>query len=140
MNVITSINTRTIVAPIERAPSSDAAIRETKGIAVGRQAKTAITSVQNVDIFLPKNIHGKVASAIARGIDPATVFAAIHDTPVEESAEIPTNDLRSINENPGSSPSGDGADISIIVKNNMVMSSGAESVLASLRYSEAVWA
>lgn len=63
--------------------------------APGQAAKAAIREAGEAGADLPANIQGKVASAIARGIDPATVFAALTATdpaPADDQS-APANDL-----------------------------------------------
>ncbi|RZW08664.1 MAG: hypothetical protein EX266_05280 [Rhodobacteraceae bacterium] len=44
--------------------------------AVGQQAKAAVAVAREAGQTLPSNAQGLAASAVARGIDPATLFAA----------------------------------------------------------------
>ena len=44
--------------------------------AVGHQAKASVAAAREAELEVPKNAQGKAASAIARGIDPASLFAA----------------------------------------------------------------
>ncbi len=45
--------------------------------AVGQQAKAAVSVAREFDFDLPRNAQGIAASGIARGADPASLFAAI---------------------------------------------------------------
>lgn len=44
---------------------------------VGHMAKAAVSEAKSAGIELPKNAQGMAASAIAKGADPASVFAAL---------------------------------------------------------------
>jgi len=48
-----------------------------RGDAVGQQAKAAVTAAREGGAELPKNAQGIAASGIARGADPASIFAAL---------------------------------------------------------------
>lgn len=54
--------------------------------AVGQQAKSAIVMAREAEGDIPRNAQGVAASAIARGIDPASLFAA---RVVDETVEPP---------------------------------------------------
>ena len=45
--------------------------------AVGQQAKAAVAAARETGLELPKNAQGVAASGIARGADPASIFAAL---------------------------------------------------------------
>ena len=45
--------------------------------AVGQMAKIAVTEAKAAGVDLPKNAQGMAASAISKGADPSTVFAAL---------------------------------------------------------------
>ena len=57
---------------------------------VGHQAKAAVQAAQEAGADMPKNAQGLAASAIAKGADPASVFAGmiVPDDPVD----VPTED------------------------------------------------
>ena len=141
MIVQPNVNPRPIASRIESTPAPGADIRQSKSAAVGQQAKTAIASMQDV-ASIPKNIQGKVTSAIARGIDPAIIFAALSETPVEEPTDIPKNDLGSTDEK--SINAADDAEMDNLkttdTTNTMVISRGAESALALLKDTETLLA
>lgn len=44
--------------------------------AVGQQAKAIVAVAREAGVDVPKNAQGLAASAVARGIDPASLFAA----------------------------------------------------------------
>jgi hypothetical protein len=67
-----------------------------KESAPGQQAKAAIAEAREAGTELPKNIQGKVASAIARGIDPQTVFAALVE-PQPEPVDETTEETKTVN-------------------------------------------
>ena len=48
-----------------------------RGEAVGQQAKAAVSAARDAGAELPKNAQGLAASGIARGADPASIFAAL---------------------------------------------------------------
>ena len=48
-----------------------------RGEAVGQQAKAAVSAAREAGAELPKNAQGLAASGIARGADPASIFAAL---------------------------------------------------------------
>ncbi len=48
-----------------------------RGEAVGQQAKAAVAAAREAGAELPKNAQGLAASGIARGADPASIFAAL---------------------------------------------------------------
>ncbi|NNL18599.1 MAG: hypothetical protein HKP37_07655 [Boseongicola sp.] len=48
-----------------------------RGEAVGQQAKAAVAAARSAGAELPKNAQGLAASGIARGADPASIFAAL---------------------------------------------------------------
>ena len=48
-----------------------------RGDAVGQQAKAAVTAARDAGADLPKNAQGLAASGIARGAEPASIFAAL---------------------------------------------------------------
>ena len=89
---MSAINSALASPPAPRAaPTADI-----NGRAVGKQAKAAIETARADGAELPKNIQGRVASSIARGIDPASLFKALAtppadapagDAPVEEPAD-----------------------------------------------------
>ncbi len=54
-----------------------------RGDAVGQQAKASVAAAREAGAELPKNAQGIAASGIARGADPASIFAALI-TPVAE--------------------------------------------------------
>ena len=56
--------------------------------AVGQLAKEAVSSAREAGTALPKNAQGVAASGIARGADPASIFAALV-APVEEPGDAP---------------------------------------------------
>ncbi|MBT8477150.1 MAG: hypothetical protein HKO95_15090 [Rhodobacteraceae bacterium] len=63
--------------------------------APGQQAKAAVAQVRADGIDLPSNAQGVAASQIARGADPASVFAALNPPPVEDPppvADAPVGD------------------------------------------------
>lgn len=75
---------------VEASPAA----KNGKGRAVGLAAQSAVRQAREDGITLPANIQGKVASAIARGIDPASIFAALaapteEPVPVEGEPAIP---------------------------------------------------
>lgn len=76
------------VQPVERGQSQ--AIRSEQAAraeqAVGQQAKAAVTAARETNDTLPKNSQGLAASAIARGIDPSSLFQALVTPPTEEVA------------------------------------------------------
>lgn len=45
--------------------------------AVGQQAKASVSAAREAGAELPKNAQGLAASGIARGADPASIFAAL---------------------------------------------------------------
>ncbi|NNF72127.1 MAG: hypothetical protein HKN02_08055 [Rhodobacteraceae bacterium] len=63
--------------------------------APGQQAKAAVAQARADGIDLPRNAQGVAASQIARGADPASVFAALNPPPVEDPppvADAPVGD------------------------------------------------
>ena len=48
-----------------------------RGDAVGQQAKAAVSAARDAGAELPKNAQGLAASGIARGAEPASIFAAL---------------------------------------------------------------
>lgn len=54
------------------------------GQSVGHLAKAAVAEAQTSGVSLPKNAQGIAASQIAKGADPASVFAAQVDPGTEE--------------------------------------------------------
>lgn len=79
--------------------------------AVGQQAKAAVLAAREAGAELPKNAQGLAASGIARGADPASLFAALV-TPVAEGDSagdvggVPTTDGNS-GDVGGSAPTSD---------------------------------
>ena len=75
---------------MEISATSVSAIRPGKSAqSVGHMAKAAVLEARAAGAELPKNAQGVAASAIARGADPASVFAALITPPdpvVEEPA------------------------------------------------------
>lgn len=61
-------------AAFARPSAADAGRR---GDAVGQQAKAAVSAAREAGAELPKNAQGLAASGIARGADPASIFAAL---------------------------------------------------------------
>lgn len=61
-------------AAYSRPSGADAGRR---GEAVGQQAKAAVSVARDVGAALPKNAQGLAASGIARGAEPASIFAAL---------------------------------------------------------------
>lgn len=61
--------------------------------APGQQAKVAVAAAEAAGIALPKNAQGMAASAIARGADPASIFAALVAPPEPPATEPPAADL-----------------------------------------------
>ena len=51
------------------------------GRAVGLAAKALVSQARDAGAELPNNIQGKAASSLARGIDPASLFAAVAGAP-----------------------------------------------------------
>ena len=68
MNVTSSPEVASVVAAARPGKS---------GQSVGHQAKAAVAAAASDGVDLPRNAQGMAASAIARGIDPASVFAAL---------------------------------------------------------------
>ena len=64
--------------PLARAEKSSGA--------VGQVAKQVVAAAREAGIELPRNAQGKAASQIAKGADPATIFAARAVEPAPESA------------------------------------------------------
>lgn len=56
--------------------SVDTARKGRSGAAVGQQAKAAVAAAIEAGIDVPRNAQGLAASSIARGADPAALFAA----------------------------------------------------------------
>lgn len=54
---------------------------------VGHQAKAAVAAATEAGQEVPKNAQGLAASAIARGADPATLFAAMVEEPQPEATQ-----------------------------------------------------
>lgn len=53
--------------------------------AVGQQAKLAVAEARAAGVALPSNAQGIAASGIARGVDPASLFASqVAEPPVSE--------------------------------------------------------
>lgn len=52
--------------------------------AVGHQAKAAVSVARELGFDLPRNAQGIAASGIARGVDPASLLAALAEPPVPE--------------------------------------------------------
>lgn len=52
-----------------------------KGRAIGLEAKALVSQAREAGAELPNNIQGKAASSLARGIDPASLFAAVATAP-----------------------------------------------------------
>ncbi|QGX96856.1 hypothetical protein EI983_00590 [Roseovarius faecimaris] len=66
---------------------------------VGHMAKAAVTAAKEAGAVLPKNAQGLAASAVAHGVDPATLFEsmippppAVEDTPPDDGATAPDPD------------------------------------------------
>ena len=53
------------------------AVAGKRAMAVGQQARAAVAEARAGGAELPRNAQGVAASAIARGADPASVFAAL---------------------------------------------------------------
>lgn len=59
---------------------------------VGHRAKAAVSAAREAGAVLPSNAQGMAASAVARGMDPAALFAALIPPPLEPPAEpVPTD-------------------------------------------------
>jgi hypothetical protein len=69
----------------EKAETLDAASRAKSAKSVGHQAKAAIAELTDGD--LPNNAQGKMASAIARGVNFAVLFAGKNEEPAAENIE-----------------------------------------------------
>ena len=59
---------------------------------VGHLAKRAVAAAEASGADLPRNARGMAASAIAKGADPASVFAAFV-TPADDPATDPPSDM-----------------------------------------------
>ena len=59
------------------ARTSAAMPHDKSGAAPGQLAKAAVAAARDAGIELPRNAQGLAASQIARGADPASVFAAL---------------------------------------------------------------
>lgn len=68
------------------------------GMAVGQIAKKTVAAAFAAGIELPRNAQGMAASAIARGADPASLFAA-------QAAET-ANDAQTASGEPAATPEG----------------------------------
>jgi hypothetical protein len=67
---------------IYQRPASEASERPGKsGAAPGQQAKQAVETAREAGADLPRNAQGLAASAIARGAEPSSVFAALVPPP-----------------------------------------------------------
>ena len=71
------------VTPLPSDPSPPARPGKS-GQSVGHLAKAAVAEARAAGVELPKNAQGHAASRIAGGADPASVFAALVEPPVEE--------------------------------------------------------
>ena len=56
--------------------------------AVGQLAKQAVSAAQEAGITLPKNAQGFAASQIARGADPASLFAVQTDDVLDDAPDM----------------------------------------------------
>lgn len=69
-----SLSPTPVAEPVHRNP--DAPGRGKSTMAIGQIAKATVAQARGAGIELPRNAQGVVASQIARGADPASVFAA----------------------------------------------------------------
>lgn len=58
--------------------------------AIGHQAKAAVAAAREAGAEMPKNAQGLAASAVARGMDPASLFAARIS---EDAVSVPEGDF-----------------------------------------------
>ena len=58
------------------AQSAEARVAGKNAQAVGQQAKAIVAIARELGADMPKNAQGLAASTVARGIDPASLFAA----------------------------------------------------------------
>lgn len=66
--------------------------------AVGQQAKAAVAQARADGVDLPKNAQGLAASGIARGAEPASVFAALYQPidPVQAAPDVASGDAADV--------------------------------------------
>jgi len=83
---VTSVGTAPITRPGKSAQ------------AVGQIAKVAVAEAKAAGIDLPKNAQGMAASAIAKGADPSTIFAALIAPEPEVDVVIPDDDVVAVEE------------------------------------------
>ena len=69
---------------------------------VGHRAKAAVADAREAGLEVPKNAQGYAASMIAKGADPATLFAALVQEPPQETPA--TNTEPAITDLDGSAP------------------------------------
>lgn len=60
-----------------QGPVGAAPVHGKSAQSMGHQAKAAVAAAREAGTAVPKNAQGVAASAIARGADPASVFAAV---------------------------------------------------------------
>jgi hypothetical protein len=122
--------TNTITQPIRPGKSAQS---------VGHLAKAAVAEAKANGVDVPKNAQGVAASAIARGAEPALVFAAqIETPPVDEvPASDPTAPVGDTDDAPAATPEAvaeaeDGYATAAVVLTSPA-DSGAETALALLK-------
>ena len=63
---------------------------------VGQQAKLAVAAAREAGLELPANAQGRVASAVARGIDPGSLFSARVSEPQQPGVGRETEDVPAV--------------------------------------------
>lgn len=74
-------------APVPQAPAPEPLRPGKSGQSVGHMAKQAVAAARGAGVELPSNAQGLAASQIAKGADPASVFAA-QITPPEDDVPL----------------------------------------------------
>lgn len=77
-----------VSTPIQPQSAAAAARPGKSAGAPGQLAKIAVADAKAAGAALPKNAQGMAASAIAKGADPASVFAAMIPPPPEPAPEL----------------------------------------------------
>ena len=86
MNLSPAISVAPLATPAPQTPATDQTRPGKSGQSVGHIAKQAVASARAAGIELPANAQGLAASQIAKGADPASIFAA-QTTPTDDVAQ-----------------------------------------------------
>lgn len=89
---ISPVTTTTVKLPLVPTEAAPAPVRPGKsGMAVGQLAKQAVADARASGMDLPSNAQGLAASQIAKGADPASIFAVQVEEPVTDPVEPPVD-------------------------------------------------